>query len=92
MLCRSFREASVTKRLYYNAENVSLDVRKYCVKKIPSKSLYFWCTKIHEQEYSFCQSPCSRERVQVNLFELGQPGIVYAVAADDARPFCYALT
>ena len=77
MFSRSLSEVIIIKRSYYNAETTSLNVRRNHAPKIQSKRLSFWCTK----------SACSRERVQVNLFELEQPGLVYTVVAVDACPF-----
>ena len=93
MFSRSLSEVIIIKRSYYNAETTSLNVSRNHAPKIQSKRLSFWCTKIRKLESLFCQSACSRERVQVNLFELEQPGFVYTVVVDDACSFevlmCY---
>ena len=87
MFWQSLTEVIIIKHSYYNAENTSLNVSRNHAPKIRSKSLYFWCTKIRKQESLVCQSACSRERVQVNLFELEQTRVVYSVVVDGACSF-----
>ena len=87
MFSRSLSGVIIIKRSYYNAETTSLKVSRSSTPKIQSKRLSFWCTKFRKLESLVCQSACSRERVQVNLFELEQPGLVYTVVAVDVCPF-----